>query len=49
MYHLICIYPTFAQKRLNILGGHVLSQNEYEKLSPKTFSWLPRPNTAQSI
>ncbi len=35
MYHLVCICPTFAQKWLNILGGHVLSQNEYENLSPK--------------
>jgi hypothetical protein len=35
IYHLVCICPTFVQKHLNILGGHVLSQNEYEKLSPK--------------
>ncbi len=47
--------PTFAQKRLNILGGHVLSQNEYEKLSPqKLTAFLVAmlglcPNTAQNI
>ncbi len=55
MYHLGYICPTFAQKRLNILGGHVLSQNEYEKLSPKKLTaFLVAtlglcPNTAQNI
>jgi ribonuclease HI len=55
MYHLVCICPTFAQKRFNILGGHVLSQNEYENLSPKKLTdFLVAtlglyPNNAQNI
>jgi hypothetical protein len=46
---------TLRKKRHNILGGHVLSQNEYEKLSPKRLTaFLVAtlglcPNTAQNI